>query len=81
MSKSKAKKMNRNRNSNNRIVIMRLLLTQGEREILERAAEERTGGNMSEYVRRQLFPKVKKNGAKEGANDEADTQNLPDSVR
>lgn len=54
--KAKAKKM---RNSNNRIVIMRLLLTQREREILEHAAEERTGGNMSEYVRRQLFPKVK----------------------
>lgn len=69
--KAKAKKM---RNSNNRIVIMRLLLTQREREILEHAAEERTGGNMSEYVRRQLFPKVKKNGANDEQHQDSTEQ-------
>lgn len=47
---------------NARTVIMRLMLTQAERNVLEKLAYEQTGGNMSEYVRRLLFPK--------GANDE-----------
>jgi hypothetical protein len=45
--------------SKRRIHIVRLLLTQEERVKLARLAQSHTGGNMSEYVRRQVFASKK----------------------
>lgn len=47
----------------NRTCIVRLMVTPDEQYTLKKLAWDQTGGNVSEYVRRKLFPQ---NGANDG---------------